>query len=77
MFSILKASRSIGQRIVGIVDGHRPTFHVRMKPALHIKRPAALVQIYRSDQRFARRMIVDGMDIAAVMLMIHHQRCIE
>jgi len=68
-----ESSVPIGQRVVGIVDGHRPTFHIGVEAALHVERPPPFVQIDRPDQRLARCMVVHRMDVAPVVLMIHDQ----
>ena len=54
--------------IIGIVDSHGPAFHVGVKPALHVKRAPSLVQIDRANQRLARRMIMNGVNVAPLML---------
>ncbi len=67
----------IGQRVVGIVDGHRPTFHVGVEAALHVERAPPFVQIERPDQRLTRCMVVHRTDVAPVVLIIHDQGRIE
>ena len=54
--------------IIGIVDGHGPAFHVGVKSTLHVKRSPALVQIDRADQGLARRMIMNGVNVASAVL---------
>ena len=65
---------SIGQRIIGIIDRHRPAFHVGVKPALHVKGSPPLIEIDGPHERFSRRVVMDCMDVTTSMLKIHDER---
>ena len=78
----LKPAIFIGHRIVGILHGEPPAFHIGVEAALHDEHPSPLRHADELLHRFAGQVLVIHGGIAHVfqvsrMLRIHRQRYVE